>query len=232
MKSLREFVESNNINLLGLPEEIKSRLSNLNGQPISECCCGPSLGCCYDKEAKINTAEFGNQQIVWFYSENEIVLRLKECPKVSDVLNMHRQFNRQFTYSGDATPGRVDDPLYFKEWLPIEYMQSIDNSNIYYKNNTALYKFVTKLEKEHELKDPVVLDRVGDKLQLFFIVFAGTNGKEGSIKSSLVQAVQLMNALEEYKEIEKTQILDVAIDNADDVYTFLVTFEIDKRKFM
>ena len=55
----------------------------------------------------------------------------------------------------------------------------------------------------------------------------GSNGEEYSIKSSLIKAVQVLNGLEQFNEINWTQILDISIDSLDDVYNFVVTCTID-----
>ena len=59
----------------------------------------------------------------------------------------------------------------------------------------------------------------------------GTNGKECSIKNSLSDAAVILAKLEARKEIEWAQVLDIAIDNADDFYTFLFTFTFEKKNY-
>jgi hypothetical protein len=78
---------------------------------------------------------------------------------------------------------------------------------------------------------PIVLTREDGSVQLFFIKGTGTNGKEGSIKNSLIEVAELLEDLDEMEEITWSQVLDASIDNADDVYTFVITCTVDINKF-
>lgn len=77
---------------------------------------------------------------------------------------------------------------------------------------------------EFGLKHYVVQNDENGIIQVAFVQKCGTNGKEGSIKNSLLDLYYLLNRLEQNQHINWTTVLDASIDNADDVYYFTVTF--------
>lgn len=218
MKKLTDFTNKKHISSDLLED---SRLKALKGQPISECY-GPA--CCSDLKCCSNRPD--EQQIVWFYNEREVVTVLGNKPKVQDLYNIHHQFNNiTFTFVDEVKP---NPPLYFKEYNPL-YNGNVCLSKM--NSNKLLNNFISELGEEHSMINPTCLERMDNTFQLYYLVNKGSNGAECSIKQSLVDMVQLMNALEEYDEIKWVQVLDVAIDNVDDLYTYLVTVEIDITAF-
>lgn len=226
MKNFSKFINENKvsgypkISLKDIPEKLAEKIKNLEGRTINECCCGC---CCND----LKTSLPEENQIVWFYSQQEIVNKIKTDVKVNDIYNIHNQFNDRFKFKGE-TPAKAQEPLYFKE---ITYA---NEPYAYYNNyisNVKLYGFIKELCNKFNLGSPIVLDCIDGKLKVFFNINSGSNGSECSIKSSLIKMVQILNGLKEYKEITWAQILDVSIDNADDVYTFLFTIEVDTSLF-
>lgn len=88
--------------------------------------------------------------------------------------------------------------------------------------NVETYKYIEFLKNKFEMKH-VFID-VNEKTQVVFLKKCGTNGKECSIKNSLLEVYFLMDQLEKEEKINWVQVLDVEIDNADDVYYFSITF--------
>lgn len=66
--------------------------------------------------------------------------------------------------------------------------------------------------------------------RITFIVQSGTNGKEGSIKNSLLEVYNLLYELDNEEKVKWSQVLDIYIDNADDLYDFLITLELKKER--
>ena len=86
------------------------------------------------------------------------------------------------------------------------------------------------LHNQYQLTYPTILSKMDGTIQLFSIKGTGTNGQEGSIKNSLIEIAELLDNLESYEAITWAQVLDVAIDNIDDIYTFVITCTIDINK--
>lgn len=104
---------------------------------------------------------------------------------------------------------------------PFNDNKFINKSKIKFDDN--VYLTVKCLVEKYSM-DNAVLEH-DEKLnpQLSFIKFTGTNGKEGSIKSSLLDVYHLLNDLDGDSCVKWSQVLDISIDNLDDVYAFLVT---------
>ena len=216
------------VSLKGLDKNISEHLENLSGKEINECCgCGCDCKCC---EPTCNDSSF-----IYFHSEYEVRDRLKYNVKVQDLFNINRQFlNRQYLFGG-ATPADVLVPLYFKEpqmmipKVPGGLVQASEQQGTEF--NSKLYEFIGKLLKDYKLTYPIVLTNSDGGVQLFFVKGTGTNGKECSIKSSLIEVAELLDDLDKMKEITWAQVLDASIDNIDDVYTFVITCTVDINKF-
>lgn len=218
MKSFNKYNNTKLISLEGLEENVIEKFNNINGQQINECCC-----CCCDP---CNNDKCCNSQFIYFYSENEIICKLKSDVKVQDLYNLHSQFGYKFRFKSE-NPTDVCEPLYFSELQgqPIntnllgELSANMQNAQY----NPKVNDFVKKLCDTYKFTYPVVLSKVDNTVQLFFIKETGTNGKENSIKNSLLEVYELLSELDKNKLIGHSQILDISIDNTDDVYTFLVT---------
>lgn len=217
------------VSLKGLDKNISEHLENLSGKEINECCCG--CGC----DCKCADPCCSDSAFIYFHSEYEVRDRLKYNVKVQDLFNINRQFlNKQFMFGG-ATPADALIPLYFKEpqmmipQVPGGLVQGSEQHGTEF--NTELYNFINKLLKDYKLTYPIVLTREDGSVQLFFIKGTGTNGKEGSIKNSLIEVAELLEDLDEMEDITWSQVLDASIDNADDVYTFVITCTVDINKF-
>ncbi len=213
------------VSLKGLDKNISEQLENLSGKEINECC-GCDCKCC---------EPVCSDTFIYFHSQYEVTDRLKYNVKVQDLFNINRQFlNRQYLFGG-ATPADVLVPLYFKEpqmmipKVPGGLVQTSEQQGTEY--NTKLYEFINKLLKDYKLTYPTVLTKSDSSVQLFFVKGTGTNGKECSIKSSLIEVAGLLDDLDKMKEITWSQVLDASIDNLDDIYTFVITCTIDINKF-
>lgn len=212
--------QSNVITLEGLDESEAQLLNNLNGMQIDECC---NCRCC-DTCCSTDIPD----PIVWFYSESGIVDRLNEDIKIIDMMHLQKQFN-QFKFM--ITTKNTNEPLFFTESTYNDVMAKLNLNNSNYKINESLYNYILELCNTYALVNPICLARLDNTLQLFFIKHTGTNGKEGSIKSSLSQIAKLLGELEKTDKITRSQVLDVAIDNCDDVYSFLITVTCDGSSF-
>lgn len=232
MKSFNKY--NNYISLKGLEEKLIERFENLDGKQINECCgccCEPTCGCGDAKCCDTYSTVF-----IKFYSEYEVINKLNSCAKVQDLFDIHRQFNNKNFIYGGPSPADAEIPLYFKE--PCEYnLPSINNDGKLIsipkgtEHNGKLYNFINSLLKKYKMTYPIVITKSDTSIQLFFIKGTGTNGKECSIKNSLIEVAELLEELEDLEEITWTQVLDVSIDNLDDVYTFVITCTIDINKF-
>lgn len=218
MKSINDIILTNAISVY-LDESIIKRIENLKDYHINECCGGCNCERC-------EPCCCGNpQSFIFFNSEDEIVNKLKTDVKVQDIFNLHKQFGNRFRF---VEPGKELDitlkPLYFTEY---NYMVGHIKDIPVLFSNVKFYTFVQKIVKQFKFAYPTVLSKCDGSIQLFFIMGGGSNGEEYSIKSSLIKAVQVLNGLENFNEINWTQILDVSIDSLDDVYNFVVTCTID-----
>ena len=213
MKTLNEFVSNRYISLKELSEEQLVKLKNLDNYMITECCCCRcyepvkyDCGECYEDPAFTK----------YFYSEQEVINKLKASPKVQDIYNLKNQFeNNKF----HMIP--TDTPLIFIERLNLPSGEIMIGK--YYHGNKSLIKLLQKTE----LTDNTILVRLDNSIQVFGLLHTGTNGKEMSIKNSLIKTADKLTLLESFKEITWAQVLDVVIDNLDDSYTFLITYTID-----
>lgn len=96
-----------------------------------------------------------------------------------------------------------------------------NKSNIEFDECTIEY--IHWLIKKYSMKY-IVLEQDDDmKPQITFIKHTGTNGKERSIKQSLMDVYFLLNDLEQEERVEWAQVLDISIDVLDDVYDFAIT---------
>lgn len=222
MKDLRVYMDNMRVSLNGLDADIVEKLKNIDGMQISECCgccgccdCGCEP-CCCDTPVDPDPAF-----TMYFYSEKEIIDKLKTVVKVQDLFNLHTQFsaNRFSLY-----PCCKDMPLLFTEKLLLPTGQLMQGKSFY--NNKRLLELIN----QSQLSEVVVLVRLDNSIQIFGLKYTGTNGKEGSIKNSLIEVSKKLAELEKIDEVTWSQVLDVSIDNADDVYSFLITFTLDPNK--
>ena len=72
-----------------------------------------------------------------------------------------------------------------------------------------------------------VVPRGKSKLQVYMTISNGTNGAEGCIINSMEDVLNVLKNLRKYKGVNWSQLLEVGIDNADDLYWWYVTFSID-----
>ena len=227
MKSFsKKYKKQELVSLEGLENNIIERLDNINGMQISECC-----GCCCDPCCCTKCSE---NQFIYFYSESEIINKLKTDVKVQDLYHLHEQFGFKFRFK-DENPGDVSEPLYFQELQgqPINTnllgeLQANSNNAI---TNPKIYKFVKEISSSYKMTYPTILSKVNNEAQIYFIKGTGTNGKECSIKNSLLEIYELLCELDKNKLIEHSQVLDTSIDNCDDVYTFVITCTINMNNF-
>lgn len=218
MKKLEEFINNKYqyISLEGIDEDYIPAIENLEGMQITECCCcgcGDCAKCCTAPDCGPMENPYPTFSM-YFYSEQEIVNKLKTTPEVMDIFNIRGQFASNAYFLDDITIG----PLVFTERMMIQSGEIMQGNAV--RGNIRLKDIITK----SELTDVIVLLRLDNTVQVFGLKHTGSNGKEGSIKSSLIEISKKLTSLEKIPEVDWAQVLNVAIDNADDVYTFLVTF--------
>ena len=230
MKRLVDYINYDKTNIISLSNfdnDIQEKLKNLDGKKINECCCD---ACC----AKAKTiADCGccpsSDQMIYFYYENDIVEMLNNHVTVQNILNLQKQFGNKFRYNGE-TPAGNSIVLYFTENNSYTDNGGLNKLSPDYKNaqnDPNVYELIQTLLKKYKLGYPVVLSKLDNTANIYFIRHTGTNGKEGSIKSSLLQMYNLLNSLDNEDEINWSQILDVSIDSVDDLYSFVILCSIN-----
>lgn len=231
MKKLTEYIQNKYVSLKGLDESVIERLSNMEGYEITECC-GSYAGDCnncygYDEpcDGSCETTcpgtgiPLATAPIVEDPTAKYTGIFLS-APKVMDLYNAHGEFAYKCRFEDEYQRGNKE-PLIF-----ISY-----STGWSYQNSRKLHDDILTICSEYGLSEPVLLIRGDGDIQLFAIKHMGTNGKECSIKNSLSDAAVILAKLETRKEITWAQVLDIAIDNADDLYTFLFTCTFEKEKY-
>ena len=224
MKKLSEYMNNEYISLKGLDEEIVERLSNLNGYIINECdcgCCCEPYSCdmpCYCEPSDCTATSHSPG-----YIEPDPILTAKSKfysqPKVYDLLDTHTLLDYKYRFESEYQRS-MKEPVFFYDYYGVQY-----------NNSEKLRDDVLTLCNEFDLLWPVLLIKNDGSIQLFAARKFGTNGKECSIKSSLIEAADILSKLEKRKEVQWAQILDVSIDNLDDLYDFLFTVTFNKDKY-
>ena len=230
MKKLAEYINNQYICLKGLDKNIVEKLSNLEGYEITECCgcCDDSCsyGCDIPGEASYTVdpsvpVSTGSCTTLEPDPITKYTNIFSGYPKVMDLYNAHGEFSYKCRFN-DEYQRSNSEPLVFYE--PSSNMGNMSMS-------PKLREDILSICKDQELSNPVLLLRANGDIQLFAIKHMGTNGKECSIKNSLLDAADTLTKLEKRKEITWAQVLDVAIDNLDDLYTFLFTVVFEKEKY-
>lgn len=72
-----------------------------------------------------------------------------------------------------------------------------------------------------------VVPRGESRLQVYMTISNGTNGAEGCIINPMEDVLNVLKDLRKCKGVTWSQLLEVGIDNADDLYWWYVTFSID-----
>lgn len=77
-------------------------------------------------------------------------------------------------------------------------------------------------DKDFDVQE--VINRLPSKLQVYMTI---SNGAEGCIINPMEDVLNVLKDLRKYKGVTWSQLLEVGIDNADDLYWWYVTFSID-----
>lgn len=243
MKKLTEIKKKlQTFTIEGLDKRLSKRFSNLNNKPINECECGCGcMTCCDGPKAYCPS----DPQIVWYYSERDIVNKLETNVKIQDLINMNSQFTKfRFHYIPEHNEGA--EVLYFNDTFNNQNntlaTTSAGNSDLkvstskqdgyngFYVNDD-LHQYLQDLSKTYELLYPVILRKNDGSWQAFFVKYSGENGLSGSIKDSLTEIADILDDFDSTDEVTWSQVLDISIDNVDDTYAFLITIEIDVNCF-
>lgn len=223
MKDLKEYMNNRHVSLKGLDADVIEKLKNLDGTIISECC-----GCCMDEpcscECPCEAPDIAGTPAV----ATPYIDPISQCrsvfytnPKVYDLLNAHTTLDYKCRFL-EIIQGSFTEPiLFYDSMAPV----------CGYNRSKRLRDDILTLCADFNLMWPVVMIRNNGDIQLFGAKKMGSNGKEGSIKSSLIAAADLLTKLEKRKEIQWAQVLDVSIDNLDDLYDFLFTVTFNKEKY-
>lgn len=228
MKKLADYINNQYISLKGLDKEVIERLSNLEGQMINECdcgCCCCEPGCCpepYSCDCPCDgTAVMANPTPApvpvdpsFYYKE-----KFYGMPKVFDLLDTHTALDYKCRFISEYQRSMKEPILFY------------DCAVVGYSDSTKLRDDVLTLCDDFEFLWPVMLIKNDGTIQLFAAKKFGSNGEECSIKSSLINAADILGRLEKRKEVEWAQVLDVSIDNLDDLYDFLFTVTFNKEKY-
>jgi len=228
MKKLSEYMNNEYISLKGLDKEVVERLSNLNGYMINECdcgcCCNP---CCGDEEPcscePTGCDLVGTTTSTAISTPVDPITTIKSkfygSPKVYDLLDTHTLLDYKYRFISEYQRS-MKEPVFFYDYYGVQYNDS-----------EKLRDDILTLCNDFDLLWPVLFVKNDGSIQLFAARKFGTNGKECSIKSSLIEAADILSKLEKIKEVEWAQILDVSIDNLDDLYDFLFTVTFNKEKY-
>lgn len=221
---MKKFTETykidNKVSLDEFEEHIQEKLKDIDGHIIDECCgcCGCCCGepkcsssCCIEEPTKIPIS---------FYNENDVISALKTDAKVRTLFNIDNQFNCDRFRSTEANNFIKNEPLYFTETMGLVSPQHISG-------DPRFNQFVKNLAKKHGLECTVVLSECTGQVTVFALKHTGSNGKECSIKNSLMEIYNLLESIDEHEEVVNSSCTDVAIDNLDDVYTFSLAIYID-----
>ncbi len=206
-------------------------------------CCNTSLsGTCINTTGVPMTT---NKLSLTFMNDGEILRLLDSQPKVDTIRGIYN--NKFYKYCFTEDPERAIEPMYIgsKDYTiksvvnrengdmpnnianPDEDIKSYDVATI---QNKKIYKATKEICDEFDLVCPIIETKINGEVQVYTIINLGTNGKEGSIKSSLEDVAQILNSLDKRSDIKWSQVLDVAIDNIDDLYYFLITFTFEPDK--
>lgn len=232
MKNLHDFISSKYISLKGLDEEVVERLSNLDGQMINECdcgccCCEPTCGYPepYDKPGSAigntatNIAPPAPVVVDPFTSAKQ---KFYSNPKVYDLLDIHIICDYKNRFLSEYQRSMKEPILIYGYGCPSSSM---------YNDSQKLHDDILTICSDFEFLWPVLLFRDNGDVQLFAAKKFGSNGAECSIKSSLIEAADILSKLEKRKELKWAQVLDVSIDNLDDLYDFLFTVVFENEKY-
>lgn len=232
---MKKFTETykieNKVSLEGFEEQIQEKLKNIDGQNINECCCCSDYcgDCCKSdcstqlcSDPPCSDLKLSSFRIK-YNSNTEIVNKLKTDVKVSDLYDIVSQFNMTSYRSASVKDILDNSPLYF-----YENTMCSTACPMMLNSSTKIEQFVKSLCKKHGFKAPIILGFADGTTSLFCVKHTGTNGKEASIKNSLLEIYEILNLLEENEEISNASCVDISIDNIDDVYAFLVRISLDK----
>ena len=223
MKNLRDYVNHQYVSLYGLDENIIERLSNIDGIMINECDCGClDYGDCACNEPCSCEPCTSNVPVSTSIDPiTDIKGKFYGQPKVYDLLNAHTTLDYKCRFL-DVIQGSLLEPLFFTDY---------NNTLAGYDRSKKLRDDILTICKDFDFLWPVIMIKNNGDIQLFAAKKFGTNGKECSIKNSLIEAADILDKLEKRKEIEWAQVLDVSIDNYDDLYDFLFTVTFNKEKY-
>lgn len=235
MKKFTETYKDNKISLNGLEDHIQERLSNLDGQFIDECCCSCGNSCCGDLTcAKCSDDLASELSLCAFYSYGDIISKLTSTSiTVLDLIKIRDQFIRKRTVYAGISEMLNSSPVYLTE-----VMKSYDLYNRQYDlfhganfaktaSNIDLYEFIQHMRKTYSLQNPVVLTMLDGSIRVYMIKYTGSNGKEGSIKNSLVEIAETLDQIDDDEDVKRAQCLNVSIDDCDDTYAFLIEIDMD-----
>ena len=257
MKKLADFIHNQYVSLKNLDESVAERFKNLDGYEINECdCCGCEDPYACDVAVPISTEPCVDGTVApvcnsfgRFNSVYDVTRELDTHPTVQTLYDIHSQFGG---YSFDANrDGYYTEPLYFGTKIVVgnaiggevvnrengdmpaseaDGATPVVYNDVPTRNNKTIYKVVKEICSTHTFQSPVIETKINGEVQVYVVKHCGTNGKEGSIKSSLEEVVKILDKLDAKSEVKWSQVLDVSIDNLDDIYFFVITFVLDADK--
>ena len=220
----------------GLEPEVRESFKEIEGKVIDECCgccgccdqlkccepcCEPCCGdCCSQDENPFKLS---------FYTETDILKKLETNVTVQDLYNIRMQFNMGQSYRPTEVNQAIDgSPLFFieKGFTNIGQGGVMQASRL--QDNASVLNLMKTFSKKFGITELVVVNYITGGAAVYGIKHTGTNGKEGSIKNSLLEMYNTLNSLQEMPEVSNASVCNVSIDSADDVYAFLVRISLDR----
>lgn len=232
MKKFNETYKNTKLDLSKFDKEIQEKFANLDGKQITECCscnCCPCSDPCPSDVCGCNCSSIPSFPIK-FFNEYEIVNKILTDLKVIDMYDIHTQFTNGNFYSNDVRVILENAPLFFNEQVIMTAKgdQIMLDVSPAIKDSKIISGLVKTLTKKYGMTTPLVLCRIDGSANIYLIKNTGTNGKEGSIKNSLKEIYDLLGQIETMTEVSSAWCPNISIDNADDVYSFIIAISLDK----
>ena len=139
--------------------------------------------------------------------------------------------NELLTVKGICDINRANNFKHFKKYTHTDgglQIASEEDETSKYINKLAKDSNLAEIEgllntiiEKYDINNGILWNDEDDYC-LSFVKHTGSNGKECSIKSSLIEMSNLLEILENDVDIKPVQMTDVSIDNLDDVYDFAI----------
>ena len=154
--------------------------------------------------------------------EKEKIKDILKRGKIEEIIALQLCYDSEICYAqyeieGYSHPKKCDDGKYHT----FDACYSLNDGKISDRMRKAIDDY-----REHinDTEDIWVYTNDNGKEQAFVIYHNGTNGKEGNILSSMLDAVEKLEKIQGFTEW--ATVVDCHCDTLDDVYSWLLTFEV------